>query len=78
MAVEKKSLLNFGPVYLLVRIGFSNRSKAAEQLKKKRKYCYLIRLFVVVVWFFDYFLFHPWESTAMKDRQENCYHPVIL
>lgn len=35
MAVEKKSLLNFGPVYLLVRIGFSNRSKAAEQLKKK-------------------------------------------
>lgn len=77
MAVEKKSVLNFGPVYLLVRIGFSNRSKAAEQLKK-RKYCYLIHLFLLLFVSFDYFLFHPWESTAMKDRQENCYHPVIL
>lgn len=51
MAVEKKSLLNFGPVYLLVRIGFSNRSKAAEQLKKKKILLLNTSFFVVVCFF---------------------------
>lgn len=31
----KKSILNFGPLYLIVRIGYSSRVDAAEKLKKE-------------------------------------------
>ena len=65
-AVEKRSVLNFGPVYLFVRIGFSNKLTAAEKLKKE-----------ILVTYYIFNSFHPWECTGMKrDKQEGSYHCV--